>query len=48
MDWIREHIRGVLLCLAIAMPSWFRGQAFPVVGGPVIGILRGMCVTLLI
>jgi uncharacterized integral membrane protein (TIGR00698 family) len=48
MDWIREHSCGVLLCLAIALPSWFLGQAFPIVGGPVIGILLGMIVTLLI
>ena len=39
-------IFGVLLCLCIAVPSWFLGKAFPVIGGPVIAILLGMIITL--
>ena len=38
--------KGILACLAIALPSWLLGQHFPVVGGPVIAILLGMVITL--
>ncbi len=33
---------GILLCFSIALPSWFLGKAFPLMGGPVFGILFGM------
>lgn len=33
---------GILLCLAIAIPAWVLGKAFPVIGSPVFGILLGM------
>lgn len=45
MSFIRKNGAGILLCLAIAVPSWIIGQRFPVVGGAVIGILAGMAVT---
>ena len=47
MSFIRKNGAGILLCLAIAIPSWIIGQRFPVVGGAVIGILAGMAVTVL-
>ena len=31
----------------MAVPCWLLGQKFPIVGGPVFGILAGMIVTLL-
>ena len=37
---------GLLLCLALAVPCWLLGKAFPIVGGPVFAILAGMIVTL--
>lgn len=37
---------GLLVCLAIAVPSWFLGRLFPVVGGAVIAILAGMVIAL--
>ena len=37
---------GLLLCLALAIPSWLLGKRFPIVGGPVFAILAGMAVTL--
>ncbi|MGN0241941.1 MAG: YeiH family protein [Candidatus Weimeria sp.] len=43
--FIGKNIAGILLCLAIAVPSWLLGKQFPVVGGAVIGILAGMAVT---
>ena len=48
MKIIKENSPGVLLCLAIALPSWFLGKHFPVIGGPVIAIIAGMIITLLI
>lgn len=33
---------GLVLCLLLALPSWFLGKAFPLIGGPVIGILIGI------
>ena len=41
-------IKGILLCLAIAVPSWFLGKTFPVIGGAVIAIIAGMILTPLI
>lgn len=46
MDFIKVNGKGLLLCLFIAVPSWFAGKLFPIVGGPVIAILAGMLVTL--
>ena len=48
MKIIKENSPGILLCLAIALPSWFLGKHFPVIGGPVIAIIAGMIITLLI
>ncbi len=45
MEFIKENCKGLLLCLALAVPSWILGQIFPVVGGAVIAILAGMLVT---
>lgn len=38
----KESWRGVLVCALIALPSFCLGMAFPIVGGPVFGILIGM------
>lgn len=46
MQFVKKNGYGILLCLAIAIPSWFAGKAFPIVGGAVIAILAGMVVTL--
>ena len=40
MNFIRKNSKGILLCLLIAVPSWFAGKAFPIIGGPVIAIQR--------
>ena len=39
-----KTIPGILLCLAIAAPSWFLGKLFPVAGGPVVAIAVGIIV----
>ena len=48
MDFIKKNYKGLLLCLVIAVPSWFLGKAFPIIGGAVIGIIAGMIITLFI
>ena len=48
MGFIQTKGKGLLLCLLIAIPSWFLGKSFPIIGGPVISILAGMVVTLII
>ena len=48
MNWIRKNAPGLLLCLAIAVPSWFFGKRFPIIGGAVTAIIVGMIVTLFI
>ena len=48
MDFIKKNGKGLLLCLVIAIPSWFLGKQFPIIGGPVIAIIAGMIITLFI
>ena len=48
MNFIKKNGSGLLLCLIIAIPSWFLGQAVPVIGGPVFAILTGMVITLVL
>ncbi len=46
MDFVKKNGSGILVCLAIAIPSWLLGKTFPVVGGAVIAILAGMVITM--
>lgn len=46
MKTLKQILKGLLVCLAIAVPSHFLGQWLPVVGGPVFAILAGMVITL--
>ena len=46
MTKIKQLGPGLLLCLALAVPCWLLGKAFPIVGGPVFAILAGMVVTM--
>ncbi len=48
MNFIKNNWKGMALCLAIAIPSWFLGQQFEVIGGPVFAIIFGMIITLFI
>ena len=47
-DTVKKSIPGLLICIAIAIPSWFLGKQFPVIGGPVIAIVLGMIITMFI
>ncbi len=46
MNFLKNNGKGVLLCLCIAVPSWFLGKQFPIIGGAVIAIIAGMIVTI--
>lgn len=46
MNLMTKNAKGLLLCLLIAIPSWFLGKQFPIIGGAVIAIITGMIVTL--
>lgn len=48
METVKKILPGLALCLVLAVPSWFLGHAFPVVGGPVFAILAGMIVALVL
>lgn len=39
MNFIKSNYKGLLLCLCLAIPSWFAGKAFPIIGGAVIAII---------
>lgn len=39
---------GLLLCLTLALPAHFLGKAFPLIGGPVFGILFGLILGLFV
>ena len=44
MKKFKNRIFGVLFVFLLAIPSWFLGKAFPLIGSPVFGILLGMFV----
>ncbi|WP_290776621.1 YeiH family protein [Anaerofustis sp.] len=48
MTFIKENIKGLLICILIALPSWYLGKLLPVIGGPVFAILMGMIITMFI
>lgn len=42
MNFLKKNGLGILLALVLTIPSWFLGNLFPIVGGPVIAIIGGM------
>lgn len=48
MNFLTKNGKGILVCLCIAVPSWFLGNAFPIIGGAVIAIIAGMIITMVI
>lgn len=46
MDFFKKNGPGILLCLIIATPAWILGRTFPIIGGPVFGILFGIIIAL--
>lgn len=41
---MNSKLKGILFCFVLAIPSFFLGRQFPIIGGPVFGILLGMVV----
>lgn len=48
MEFLKKTTPGLLLCLVLAIPSWFLGKLLPVIGGPVFAILFGMILSMLL
>ena len=46
MNVMKKNAPGILACLIIAIPAWLMGTAFPIIGGPVFGILFGIMIAL--
>lgn len=46
MQFVKKNWMGMLICLVIAVPAWFLGKLFPIIGGPVIAIVAGMIITI--
>ncbi len=44
MVWIRKNTAGILLALVIALAATWLGGIFPIIGGPVFGILLGIII----
>ena len=42
MTQLKKIIPGITLCFLISVPAWFLGNALPIIGSPVFGILGGM------
>lgn len=42
MILIQERFQGILLCFILALPAYYLGQLFPIIGGPVCAIILGM------
>ena len=45
---MNSKLNGIILCLILALPAWKLGKEFPVVGGPVFGIIIGVIVALIL
>lgn len=43
---MKKNFAGISACLVIAIPAWLLGRAFPIIGGPVFGILFGIILAL--
>lgn len=46
MNFMKEKCKGLLVCLAIAIPAWILGKIFPIIGSAVIAIIVGMVIAL--
>lgn len=42
MMTIEKKLPGIMFCVILALPAWFLGNLFPLVGAPVFAILLGM------
>ncbi|MCX7716454.1 MAG: putative sulfate exporter family transporter, partial [Endomicrobia bacterium] len=44
MNWIKKNYSGILLCFALATIAYKLGKVFPIIGGPVFGIVLGIII----
>lgn len=44
-EWLSNNGLGIGLVLILTVPAWILGNTYPIIGGPVFGILIGMIVT---
>lgn len=44
MSWLRKHLPGIALSFVIALLAFGLGNIFPIVGGPVFGIVLGILI----
>jgi uncharacterized integral membrane protein (TIGR00698 family) len=42
MRWLQHHYQGILLAILLALGASLLGKYFPIIGGPVFGIILGM------
>ncbi len=43
-----KNIKGLMVCVLLAIPAWIIGSRIPIVGSPVFGIIFGMIMTIVI
>ncbi|MCD7806676.1 MAG: YeiH family protein [Lachnospiraceae bacterium] len=48
MNFLKKNGAGMGFCLVLAFIAYFLGKQFPIIGGPVFGILIGMVITLIL
>lgn len=44
MEWIRLNYRGIIFALVVGLCAYCAGQAVPLIGGPVFGIMIGILI----
>ena len=44
MEFIKPKGKGLMLCLALAVPASYLGKMFPIIGGPVFAIVGGIII----
>ncbi|MDP4182261.1 MAG: putative sulfate exporter family transporter, partial [Bacillota bacterium] len=42
MAWLRKNLSGILMSFALALASTWLGNRYPIIGGPVFGIVIGI------
>lgn len=45
---MKNNLKGIFLCLVIATIAWFLGGLYPIIGGPVFGIIFGMIIIMIL
>lgn len=45
-NFLQTYSPGILLAVFIALPAWILGGLFPIIGGPILGIIFGMLAAL--